>query len=66
MSQKPEQISEPSYLYPVLNVVTQLCQETLSMWDTSSHLAKVAQLESMAHLIAVATAALEENSEQLK
>lgn len=64
MSVKPEQTSELSSLFHVLNVVEQLCQETRSMWDISSHLAKVAQLESMAHLIAAATAALEANSEQ--
>lgn len=66
MYPKPEPTSEHSYLFHALNVVEQLCQETRSMWATSSHLAKVAQLETMAHLIAAATGQLEENSEQLK
>ncbi len=64
MYQKPEPTSEHSYPCHVLNVVEQLCRETSSTWDTSSHLAKEATLELMGLLIARAIAELEANSEQ--
>lgn len=63
MYPKQEPTSKHNSLCHVLNVVEQLCQTTRSMSDISSHSVKAGMLESMAHLIAAATALQEESSE---
>lgn len=52
MSKKQEPTSPHNCHSHALNAVEQLCRETRLTWDTYNHSQRVAQLESMAHLIA--------------